>query len=199
MRLTTNPSLRTALLAVLFLSAVLGLAAAPASDDRARVAALFGEFLAGLKPADLASGNCVQNASRFYERMLDAHVDTTKARLVLLVREPNRGMPQPMRPNPALVRGEKPSFWIWHAFVVYDGIVYDANYLRDGDAPDAYFQAMWGKDANLPSFWVFAVQYKDLPSIAGSDYPGAPPRMLRFKPISPAEFAKNPLHTTVRR
>lgn len=184
------------LLLVLVLSVPIG---ARAEGELAGVSRLFREFVAGLQPADLAAGSCVRNSTRFYEKLLDAHLDTSKARLVLVVREPDQGMPQPMRPNPAMVRGEKPNFWIWHAFVAYDGIVFDANYLRDGDSIKGYFEKMWSSDRCWKYFWVFSVQYKDLPAIAGSDYPGGPPRMLRFKPISPAEFAEKPLHLTERR
>jgi hypothetical protein len=104
-----------------------------------------------------------------------------------------------MYPDATHLRGEKPSFWIWHAFVTYNGTVFDANYRHSGHSLATYFRNFWGKDPNRDSFWVFAVQYQDLPKIAGSAYPGGPPRMLRYKPISPDAFSQDPLHLTVPR
>lgn len=159
----------------------------------------FIKFRSALKTADLAAGSCVKNATDFYSRLLEAKIDTSAVRIVLVVREPNRGMPNPMYPDPAWVRGEPVKFWIWHAFVIAHGWVFDPNYRKATAPLETYFQTLWGKDPARDQFWVFAVQLQDFPQIAGSDYPGGPPRMLRFVPITWRQLVANPLHRTQRR
>ncbi len=173
----------------------------PAGFPRAALPILreFVKFRAALQPADLSAGSCVKNATDFYSRLLEAKLDTSAVRIVLLVREPNRGMPNPIVPDPAWVRGEPVKFWIWHAFVIAHGWVFDPNYRKATAPLETYFQTLWGKDPARDQFWVFAVQLQDFPQIAGSDYPGGPPRMLRFVPITWRQLVANPLHRTQRR
>ena len=189
-----NRSPRNALLLILLL------AAAPALFGETPTAtALFASFVQRLTPGDLAAGSCVKNATDFYALLMDHNLSDKTTRIVLLVREPNRGMPKPMRPNHRFLRGEKPNFWIWHAFVVHQGRVYDPNYVGAQDDPGTYFKQFWSSDPNLDSFWVFAVPLRDFPAIAGSSYPGGPPRMLQFKPIDWQASSRHPDHTSVRK
>lgn len=174
-------------------------AAPSAVAGTARVDDLFGGFIKGLSAGDLGAGNCVANSTKFYQELERAGLVGEDTRLVLMVREPNRGMPQPMVPDRRFLRGEPSAFWIWHAFVLTGGRVYDANFRQDGAPLAQYFTQFWAKDPNFASFWVFAVRLETLPQLVGSPYPGAAPRMLQFAPITPAELIRNPRHLTRRR
>jgi len=152
-----------------------------------------------MHPAELETGSCVAHAEAIY-RLLERHgAAAERLRVVLMVREPDHGMPQPMRPDNDWIRGEPVSFWIWHAVTTLDGRVFDPKYRTTGETLERYFATMWSKDGSLADFWIFSVPAAEIKNIAGSTYPGGPPRMLQFEPIDYRALVAHPLHTTRRK
>ena len=181
---------------LIFFLVFLPMAGSAQDTPESRIIKVFAEMVKSLSDSDLSAGNCVANSTRFYRELEKHELLDDDARIVLMVREPNQGMPNPMYPNKRFLRGSPANFWIWHAFVLTQNLVFDCNYKIDGENLNNYFKNFWSTDRNFSSFWVFAVRIEDLPEITGSNYPGGPPKMLRFKPISPAQLLKNPRHLT---
>ncbi len=88
--------------------------------------------------------------------------------------------------------------WIWHAFAVVDGVVYDPMYRRGVDTLGTYCRNMWSRylapgadPATSP--WVYCVAPEDLPRLQGRS-PSGRPRMMSYQEISLAELTRDAQH-----
>jgi hypothetical protein len=155
----------------------------------------FQAFTDTLTETDLTSGSCVKNATTFAQT-LNTNTPQASPRIVFLVRQPGKQyMPQPMIPNLAFTNDKKSKFWIWHAFVLIDNCVFDANYTGTEITLNDYYQNLWQNHATqTQDYWVFTLYAKDIHKFAGSSYPGAPPKMLNYTPIDFETLISHPGH-----
>jgi hypothetical protein len=173
---------------------------------------MFREYCSRLTPSQLTNGDCVALAEGFSKAVTSAvrsgantDVDASKIRIGLMAAPPEPRMYYPscmLRPDSRFVSqtrtGEHVS-WIWHAFAIVDGVVYDPMYKRGVDTIDRYCRTLWptyadakgGSASNAP--WVYCVVPEDLAKIQGRSYSGVP-RMMSFKEITLPQLMKNAQH-----
>ncbi len=172
-------------------------AVAQPPENVLRAIPAFEGFVSSLSSDDLNGGRCVANSRRFHELLQSRReVDLRGARIVLFVLPPGKGgMPQPIVPNAAFVNGRDPGFWVWHAFLLLDGYVFDANYSAGVKPMAEYWNTLWAKDPRRTEFWIYSVSIEMLADLQGNSGSGRP-KFLRYEPISPEGWLAHPDHVS---
>lgn len=109
----------------------------------------------------LNQSNSLKNASTFYSRLLDSEIQTSVARIIIMVNS-DKGRLKKMLPNNNYLRGKKGEIWYWHCFMLYSGQVFDNRFEIKPCNLSKYFCLIWGKNKELKNYSIYSIQMKNL-------------------------------------
>jgi hypothetical protein len=120
--------------------------------------ASYRDFLATRPESEINEGVCVATAEALMDHLNARFPEATSpARVVLMMLppEPKALMPQSLHPDKNVSRGNPCQGWIWHAFVMFNGEIFDPNYTHSPKGVKTYFEEMWATEPHLSQAWIF--------------------------------------------
>ncbi|GAB4274863.1 MAG: hypothetical protein Kow0029_15510 [Candidatus Rifleibacteriota bacterium] len=157
---------------------------------------VFAGFLAGLDAKSLENGSYIKNSTDFYSLLLENKIDTSSARIVLLV------SPEPvsksLSPDESWLSLPLAEPWPYHSFVSYQGKAYDPNFKEKVREIKDYFRKLWQYGTKDQHINVYSFQLRHVPQFMGT-LNGKTPKLQSFEPVTIEFFINNPHHISKRK
>ena len=139
---------------------------------------------------DFDNGNSIEKSSNIYFGLLDSRIDTSKARLIIILKPISRSRAARLKPNKAYIRGKMPSNLIWHSFIMFDGKIFDISFNENDHCMINYFDKLWKEDKT--QLKIMSVMLKDLIEVSRT-ISGGMTRIFEYEMISLKQLIENPL------
>ena len=122
---------------------------------------LYSVYVKELPLQQISQSNSLKNVTDFYCKLLDAGIDTSLARIVVMVNS-TQGTLQKMHPCKNLIKGKSNKTWLWHCFFIYSETIYDFRFSINPCKLTKYFDTIWRSDKNFLAFSIYSIRMKDL-------------------------------------
>ncbi len=162
---------------------------------------LFSKFCKNLTSEQLAPNSCLETSTNFYSFLMDEKFDTFGLRIVFMARAPRGQKIYKINVNDNFLSNKavKAKNRICHAFINFDGTVFDPYYKNSPCSIEKYFKEFWSQEDHLNELWLFSIRLKDFPDFAGFSQKDATPKLMKFIPVDYKFLIENPHHLSKRK
>ena len=168
------------------------------AQNTARAGEIFAGYCSSLSNKELQEGSYIENAINIYAKILENGLSTTKARIVIILKENYKK--NHLSPNTEYLKLKPDESWPYHSFVVYDNKVFDpsCNLSFNKTSIKNYFETLWQDDYKNNELRVFAFQLRHIPEFMGIT-DNKRPRLTRFKSVSLNYYLNHPMHLSQKK